>query len=83
MTPPPPPILSEIISLDLDKSQESIFGCKKFVGHGFLPFGGTVASLYNRQGSRNPLARSPRRVQTMSGLVQSQEVLVRWATNLF
>ena len=35
------------------------------------------------QGSQNPLARSPRRVQTMSGLVQSQEVPVRWATNLF
>ena len=35
------------------------------------------------QGSRNPLARSPRRVQTTSGLVGSQEVLVRWATNLF
>ena len=34
------------------------------------------------QGSRDPLARSPRRVQTMSGLVQSQRVLVRWASNL-
>ena len=34
------------------------------------------------QGSRDPLARSPRRVQTMSGLVQSQRVLVCWASNL-
>ena len=35
------------------------------------------------QGSRNPLARSPRRVLTMSGLVESQELLVRRATNVF
>ena len=34
------------------------------------------------QGSRNPLARSPRRVLTMSGLVESQELLVPWATNV-
>ena len=33
------------------------------------------------QESRNPLAHSPRRVQTTSGLVESQEVLVRWATS--
>ena len=35
------------------------------------------------QGSRDPLARSPRRVLTMLGLVESQELLVRWATNVF
>ena len=35
------------------------------------------------QESRNPLACSPRRVLTMSGLVESQELLVRWATNVF
>ena len=35
------------------------------------------------QGSRNPLARSPRRMLMMLGLVESQELLVRWATNVF
>ena len=35
------------------------------------------------QGSQNALTRSHMRVQTTSGLVESQEVLVRWATNLF
>ena len=37
-----PPILSEIISSDLDESQESIFCCKK---RRFPPFGGRLASL--------------------------------------
>ena len=38
-----PPILSEIISSDLDESQEAIFWCKK---RGFPPFSGRLASLY-------------------------------------
>ena len=38
----PPPILSEIISSDLEESQESIFWCKK---RGFPPFGGRLVSL--------------------------------------
>ena len=38
----PPPILSEIMSSDLDESQESIVWCKK---RGFRPFGGRLASL--------------------------------------
>ena len=38
-----PPILSEIISSDLDESKESIFWCRK---RGFPPFGRRLASLF-------------------------------------
>ena len=52
-----PPILSEIISSDLDESHVSIFWCKK---SGFLPFGGRLASLQDtKQGWRlhRPICR--------------------------
>ena len=44
--------------------------------------------LYNSYTSwpvdnRGRKIRSPRQVQTMLGLVESQEVLVRWVTNFF
>ena len=49
-TDPPPPILSEIISSDLDESQGSILWCKK---GGFPPFGGRLASLCPMHGGES------------------------------
>ena len=48
--------MSEIISSDLDESQESIFWCKK---SGFPPFGRRLASLYTNRESILSIKKIP------------------------